>query len=660
MPDALKRAPAATGASAGAPGGGDPAGAPGGGGPAGAPPERELDVRTPGRQLSDPPGAGPRSRGAALALRRRLVRLRWVPVVVGAGFVVWLGLDGFGNYGTAISGGFCLRGASVSGALAQVASRGSVRCIPLGWSDRLYFTFELFKGSLNGDPPYPTALEAARWLALVTTAYAGYRAVAGMLAESWTRVRVARLAHGHVVVCGLGSCGTRIARGFRDAGTEVVSIELLPTPEQRREHRRRGMFVIQGDATANDVLAAARVAKAGAVVVCCGDDALNARVALLGQELCGSNAGATRWFVQLQDAEMRALLETGALGSQRGFELFNVFELGPRALLDAYPAALAGRPGRPPRLAVVGAGTMASSVVVEAARRRSLELDGGAPLEVLLLATGAKAATARLAARYRHLGAACRLVPVEVATEALAAAALIEEGAAPDAWFVCVDDEYEGLRAALRLRRRLAPSVPLVLCSLWRDDAEPLLALAAGAATAGLERIGLLDLVCTPSTLLEGDNEVIARAIHAGYVAGEMRRGARVEDNPALVPWQRLPEELRQSNREQAAGLRDVLARAGFTLVESGDWTPPLELTEDEVELLARFEHERWTRDLTARGWQLGPRKDPSTRRHPALVEFDRLAQADRERTLDAARRMPRYLAYHGISVVRPARRAAS
>jgi len=225
---------------------------------------------------------------------------------------------------------------------------------------------------------------------------------------------------------------------------------------------------------------------------------------------------------------------------------------------------------------------------------------------------------------------------------------------------VCVDDEYEGLRAALRLRRRLAPSVPLVLCSLWRDDAEPLLALAAGAATAGLERIGLLDLVCTPSTLLEGDNEVIARAIHAGYVAGEMRRGARVEDNPALVPWQRLPEELRQSNREQAAGLRDVLARAGFTLVESGDWTPPLELTEDEVELLARFEHERWTRDLTARGWQLGPRKDPSTRRHPALVEFDRLAQADRERTLDAARRMPRYLAYHGISVVRPARRAAS
>jgi hypothetical protein len=190
---------------------------------------------------------------------------------------------------------------------------------------------------------------------------------------------------------------------------------------------------------------------------------------------------------------------------------------------------------------------------------------------------------------------------------------------------------------------------------LWQDDAGPLLALASVDAVEHVEGVGLLDLLCQPRVLLDGDNEVIARAIHAGYLADELRRNPAAKDNPSLVPWERLPEELRQSNRAQAAGAREVLARAGFALVAADGWAAPVELTDDEAQLLARYEHERWMRDLTARGWVYGAVKDPARRQHPALVDYDQLDALDRRRDVDAVHRMPRYLAYHGIAVARPA-----
>jgi voltage-gated potassium channel Kch len=588
----------------------------------------------------------------SVRFRKSLWEYRWLPLILGAVAVLCLGLIGYGHVGVLAVGGLCpLDNAK------EVFATEHLRCAPLAWSDRLYFTLQLFKGTTNGSPPYPLTLEIARWLALGTTLYAAYRALIGLFADRLVRLRIRQIGNGHIVVCGLGSCGTRIAHGFRSEGAEVVSIEQRPTPDQVSEHRDRGMFVIEGDAAVENTLRAARVATASTIVVCCGDDAVNARVARLARGLAGSGPRAPRCFVHFDDEELCALLEGGRAGTSRPeFELFNVFQAGPRTLLDAYPAAYSDSHGHPPELVVVGAGRMATSVVVEAARRRCLEVDAVAPMHLTLLATEATSAARRLLLRYPHLSQSCTLhaVDIDLADDAVAASQLPAAERPPPLVLVCLDDDNDRLRATLRLRHAYDPAVSIVACSLWLVGSEQaLMALGSSEATANVHSVGLLDLVCEPRALLAGDIDVLAQAFHAGYLAGERARGASASENSSAVPWKDLPEERRQSNRQQAAGMYQVLSRGGFALVRAVDWQPPIVFTEEEVERLAPLEHERWVRYRQAQGWRYGPAKDDQQRLNPALVPFGRLDPANQERTRAGVRRMPLVLAYHGFRVFR-------
>ncbi|HTV12026.1 MAG TPA: NAD-binding protein [Acidimicrobiales bacterium] len=589
----------------------------------------------------------------SVRFRKSLWEHRWIPLILGAGAVLCLGLIGYGRIGVLAVGGLCPRDNA-----AQVLAAEHLVCSPLPWSDRLYFTLQLFKGSTNGSPPYPLSLEIARWAALGTTLYAAYRALGALFADRLVRFRIRQVAKGHVVVCGLGSCGTRVAHGFRSGDAEVISVELRPTPGQVSEHRDRGMFVIEGDAAAESSLRAARVARASTIVVCCGNDAVNARVARAARGLAGSGPRAPRCLVHFDDEDMCGLLEGGQVGtSLPEFELFNVFQAGPRILLDAYPGAYSDTAGRPPQVVVVGAGRMATSVVVEAARRRCLEAEAVAPMRLALVAPDATTVARRLLLRYPHLSQSCDLdaVDVDIANDYAAVSQLPTAELLPGLAFVCLDDDDDGMRATLRLRRAYDPAVSIVACSLWlADSSQAVMALGSSEATANVRGVGLLDLVCDPRALLAGDIDVLAQAFHAGYLAGERARGTTVQENPSAVAWKDLPEERRQSNREQAAGMHQVLSRGGFALVRAVDWLPPIVLSEEEVRRLGPLEHERWARYREAQGWRYGPARDDRQRLNPALVPFEQLDSLNQERTYEAVRRMPLVLAYHGFRVVRP------
>ena len=81
----------------------------------------------------------------------------------------------------------------------------------------------------------------------------------------------------------------------------------------------------------------------------------------------------------------------------------------------------------------------------------------------------------------------------------------------------------------------------------------------------------------------------------------------RAVGTPYDVPWDELPPEVQESNRRQADALAAGLAVIGCDLVPLGGWgVAHVELTPDEVELLARREHERWFAERTAAGWRYG------------------------------------------------------
>jgi voltage-gated potassium channel Kch len=94
----------------------------------------------------------------------------------------------------------------------------------------------------------------------------------------------ARRLRDHVVVCGLGSVGTAVARDLHDRGTPVVVIDPDADDELHRETNPR-CPVIVGDATRPVILHRAGIERARALVACTGNDALNLEIGLTAQSV---------------------------------------------------------------------------------------------------------------------------------------------------------------------------------------------------------------------------------------------------------------------------------------------------------------------------------------------------------------------------------------
>jgi Trk K+ transport system NAD-binding subunit len=113
---------------------------------------------------------------------------------------------------------------------------------------------------------------------------------------------------GHVVVCGLGNIGFRVAETLVGLGRRVVVIEESRDNRFVATVRRLGVPVLIGDATVSQVLEQAHVARAHALIAATNQDLINLEVALLAREL---NAHL-RVILHLQDPNMAEGLREAA------------------------------------------------------------------------------------------------------------------------------------------------------------------------------------------------------------------------------------------------------------------------------------------------------------------------------------------------------------
>jgi len=148
--------------------------------------------------------------------------------------------------------------------------------------------------------------------------------------------------------------------------------------------------------------------------------------------------------------------------------------------------------------------------------------------------------------------------------------------------------------------------------------------------------------------------EVLARTIHEEYVRNQTARGETRLTNATLVDWEELPEHLRESNRSQALHMIEKVKAIGCDIGELDDGdVAGFEFTAQEIERLARTEHERWVQERLADGWTVGP-KDIENRTTPRLLaSYDELPEEEREKDRDAVRGIPKFLAEVGLKIKR-------
>jgi uncharacterized membrane protein len=154
--------------------------------------------------------------------------------------------------------------------------------------------------------------------------------------------------------------------------------------------------------------------------------------------------------------------------------------------------------------------------------------------------------------------------------------------------------------------------------------------------------------------LAEAIHDAYTRAMHAASLDAATGQGAVPGSRLSLRPWEQLPEWLKESNRAQAWQVGEKLAVIGCLMVPAFDPALTFAFAEDEVEMLARLEHERWVAERMAQASLHGP--GPHGRSHPDLVPWEELPDEAHAKNVQAVRNIPAILASVGFQVLRDSR----
>lgn len=531
----------------------------------------------------------------------------------------------------------------------------------------LYLTLQLFvleSGAVAGSLSWE--LEAARLLAPTVAAYTAVQALALLFYEQVHLLRL-RFVRNHIVICGLGHKGLLLAQGFQASGHQVVVIDLNEDNSLIDQCRELGAIVLIGDATRPDLLSQSRIHLARHAFALTGDDGVNAEIAVCAHELVAQRRGpALTCIVHIVDPQLCDLLREQELVAGRvtrfRLQFFNVFDSGARAVLNQYPP-FDHEPERQPHLLVVGLGQMGESLVVHTAQRWWARYAAtNRQLRLSIIDRDAEQKVESLAWRYPLLRTACNLRPLamEIRGPDFDRGSFFQD---PEGCcdvtiaYVCLDDDSLALSAALNLQQRMRGEGTPIVVRMRRDGG--LATLLGGLGTderrfESLHAFALLDRTCTPDLVLGGTHEVLARSIHDRYLQTQRRAGATVEENPSLVPWQLLPEGLKESNRRQADHIGTKLRATGCRIVPLTDWNAELfRFKPHEIEVMARMEQERWVQQRRDEGWTHAATKDVEARTSPDLVSWEELSASGRKNCRDAVTDLPVFLARAGFQIQR-------
>ena len=532
------------------------------------------------------------------------------------------------------------------------------------WLGVFYLTLQLFtleSGALRGPVNWP--LQVARWLAPGVAAYAAVQALVVILQEQIDSLRL-RWRKGHCVICGLGHKGLLLAQGLLDKGERVVVLDQDEANGKIGQCRSRGAIVLLGDAADWGWLRKAAAHRAKYVISVCGDDAANAEVASYAGRLAENREGKRlTCLIHIANSQLFRSIHKHKMVRQEDaslrLEFFNVCDSETRRLLSQYPVFGEGcvAVDEPPHLLVVGLGQMGESLMHQAVDRWQLRHEStGQRLRITLIDRDAPRWEGAWRASYPELQDACELKvrPIDVASPHLERAELPTDVTVV---YVCLDDEAAGLSAALSLASRYAePNVPVVVCAAEEAGLAMLLGEPRGGAQGypNLRVFGVLDRTRDPGFLPYGTYEVLARLFHLDFVEFFQRKGETPENRPAMRPWEELPEVYRESNRLEAEHVLVKLRAVGCSLGPLVHWkAESFRFPDDDVETMAKMEHERWMVERLLGGWVYGPTRDEEAKTNPDLIPWAKLPDGEKEFNRQTIRGYPGLLAKAGFEIYR-------
>lgn len=548
--------------------------------------------------------------------------------------------------------------------------------------DLIYLSIQLFV--LQSGTIIPVAgweLQVARFLAPALTFYSIIIFLLLVFQERGKRFFL-RFARDHVIICGGNAIGSSLSKNFNAAGYKVVTVD------SRIENSGKGSLLsshemkIYEDPTDTKILSELSIENARFFFAVEDDDGLNIEISSLLQgsmnipRLCPLYC-----FIHLNNPDLTTLFREKEIFSESNknirTEYFNIYQLAGWLLFrDRSP--FPGDSGNllPVHVVIVGLGRTGESVLIQLVKKwRNNRGDSKEKIVITVIDRIARKKILLITAKYRSLTEYTEIIPLDLEIESpefLDGHFLMNSEHFPSLTMIycCFGDETLNLLAALEIQKSIknndirkddGTDIPIVVRTSYLMGFNRMIKEKNGVVKeyGNILPFPFFERTCSPDVILYSDFEMIAKAIHEGYLFQQLKAGRMMDADDSdpkspMKSWEMLSESLKASNREQATDIRNKLTMIGCEIVPATRWDDPLfEFTKEELEKLSIQEHTRWMEEKIRNGWTFGQVRDNERKIHHCLVPWEELPEYEKEKDRDAVRAIPLLLQKVDLSIRR-------
>ena len=151
-----------------------------------------------------------------------------------------------------------------------------------------------------------------------------------------------------------------------------------------------------------------------------------------------------------------------------------------------------------------------------------------------------------------------------------------------------------------------------------------------------------------PPYIIMSNIEKLAIEVHNNYVENEKKKGKDV----AIENYNDLSAEMKLSNIRQAKSIPVKLNMIGCEIALEDDEREAYHFSNDEIENLAIFEHERWCEEKRKNGWTYGKRRNEKYKKHPSLIDWEKLSKSEKQKDIDSVMNIPEILKAINLKIV--------
>ena len=519
-------------------------------------------------------------------------------------------------------------------------------------SDLLYMALGLFTFSFTPTGDIPWQLDVARWLAPLLLSYAAVKTIMLML-HSRLLLRRVRGLQNHAVVCGLDGHGRSIVQALVAKGISTVVIEPDPINVHLGWAANHGITVLTGNPRDMSNLIQANIVQAKYLLAFTEDDAINTEiiVQIYQLKLTNSSTPPLKSIAHVQNHELAAVLYDDAVFSKDydnfSARVINMRQMAARWLLTQHgpdselitEIATIGEI----RILLLGSNEFVENLILRLAKLG--HYGTSCPISITL---AGPQAIEQLAAFNKHWPVLSEIIRIQAQDIELSflntqiTQQLINRFK-PSMIYVCATDTESTLIWSKALER-LKMDCPVIVCQ-FSDDVLAKRIEAIFALHTQFKFVYPASAILNFDNIFNATQDQLAIAIHNNYVASQIAAGDTSEKNASLVDWDKLPETLKDANRNQADHLQ---IKCRVITGEQHCTTKQVEQSINDkkmLEHLAHMEHERWMAEKLLDGWQYTQgSKDIEARKSPSLITWEQLPESERQKDLDSVHNIPQLL----------------